>query len=134
MIENKTQMTEGSPRAMILQIDHKKRREDGPVLLEIFTRVTGEAPILWGDNIVGYGIYAYKYATGRTGQWMKVGFSPRKQSLSLYFSCVLEEDELLAQLGKFKRGKGCLYINKLEDISIPILEQIIKKNYDKDRH
>lgn len=102
--------------------------------------ITQEGPIMWGDSIVGFGSYHYKYASGREAEWLAIGFSPRKQYLTIYIMDGFEKyDGLLEKLGKHKTGKSCLYLNKLEDVNIPVLTELIteslkyvKKNFNKD--
>ena len=126
----KTQVNDASVMAFIERIEHKKRKEDAIRLLDIFQSATGETPKMWGDSIIGYGQYHYKYASGQEGDWMKTGFSPRKQSLSIYLMQGIEQEtDLIARLGKHKLGKGCLYINKLEDVDLEVLSTLIKKCY-----
>ena len=110
-------------------VEHNKRREDGLEILDLMKEVTGEEPAMWGDSIVGFGDYTYKYASGRTGQWMLVGFSPRKQNLTLYIMDGFDGyAELLGKLGKHKTGKSCLYINKLEDVDQDVLRELVQKS------
>lgn len=124
--ENKTKPTKVSPRDFIDGIDHPRRREDGLALLALFDRVTGLAPQMWGASIVGYGRYAYKYESGREGEFMMTGFSPRKSALTVYIMPGYRDMlDKLARLGKHKTGKSCLYINKLADIDVAVLEEII---------
>jgi hypothetical protein len=126
--EAKTKPTDVSPAAFIAAIPDEKRRVDCAALAEIMREVTGQEPVMWGDSIVGYGRYAYKYASGRSGEWLTTGFSPRKDNLTLYFSYYLEEQaELLAKLGKHKTGKGCLYIKRLSDVDELVLRELIAK-------
>jgi hypothetical protein len=92
-------------------------------------KLSGSKPKLWGDSIVGFGDYHYKYASGREGDWFQVGFSPRKQNLTIYVMGYLEHyTDILEGLGKYKHGKGCLYINKLEDIDMDVLENLISSS------
>jgi len=133
MYELKTKLNNKNVLEFIMSIEHDKRREDSLKLLDIFDEVTGEEPKMWGDSIVGYGLYHYKYASGQEGDWMRTGFSPRKQALSLYLmNGFSNNEELLSKLGKYKTGKGCLYINKLEDIDLDVLKKLIKKSNEKD--
>lgn len=128
MAENKTQPTDQSVDAFIESIDHEQRRNDSRLIAEMMQRTAQSAPRMWGASIIGFGDTHYKYASGREGDWFLVGFSPRKQNLVLYLTCgltPLEED--LQRLGKHKTGVGCLYITKLADISLPVLEEIIQK-------
>ena len=110
-------------------VEHEKRREDGLKILDLMAEVTGEEPAMWGDSIVGFGNYTYEYKSGRTGEWMYVGFSPRKQNLTLYIMDGFDSyDTLLSQLGKHKTGKSCLYINKLEDVDLDVLKELVQKS------
>jgi hypothetical protein len=96
-------------------------------------KVTGEKPALWGPSIVGFGDLHYKYESGREGDWFRVGFSPRKQNLTLYVTDYIKEDDpLLARLGKFTTGKACIYVKRLEDIDTAVLEDLVKRSYEAD--
>lgn len=125
--EVKTQPTSQDPAEFIASLDVPRRVEHGTKLLEIFGRATGVKPVMWGKDQVGYGTYTYEYASGRTGDWYKVGFSPRKAKLSLYG--ISGNRELLDKLGKHTTGVGCLYVNKLEDIDIAVLEEMIAEAF-----
>jgi hypothetical protein len=95
-------------------------------------KLTGSKPKMWGESIVGFGDYRYKYASGREGDWFLAGFSPRKQNLTIYIMGYLEfYTELLEGLGKFKHGKGCLYIKKLDDIDLNVLESLITTSIER---
>jgi hypothetical protein len=101
---------------------------DCRVIMGLMQKATGEEPKLWGPSIVGYGRYAYKYDTGREGEWMITGFSPRKANLTLYFMMGFEkETALLQKLGKHTTGKSCLYIKKISDVDLKVLESLITK-------
>ena len=90
-------------------------------------RVTGEEPVMWGPSIVGYGSYHYRYASGQEADWPVVGFSPRKQNLSIYIMTGFEaSDALLSRLGKHKTGRSCLYVNKLADVDLEVLETLVR--------
>ena len=132
MYELKTRLNDRNVLEFIMSIEHDKRREDSLKLLDIFSEVTGEEPKMWGGSIVGYGTYHYKYSSGQEGDWMRTGFSPRKQALTIYllngFSAY---EELMRNLGKYKTSKACLYVNKLEDIDIGVLKKLIKVSYEK---
>ena len=129
MAELKTKKTEASVSQFIENVEHPKRKEDAKVLNKLMIEITGEKPKMWGPSIIGYGSYHYKYASGQEGDWMTVGFSPRKASLSLYImSGFTKYTHLLAKLGKFKTGKSCLYINKLEDVDMEVLKEIIQES------
>jgi len=94
-------------------------------------QVTGDKPIMWGDSIIGFGTYKYKYASGRQGEWPVTGFSPRKQNLTIYIMSGFDEyDDLLTQLGKHSTGKSCLYIKKMEDIDQDVLRELISKSVE----
>lgn len=125
--EVKTQPTQVDPQEFIDSLDVPRRVEHGNQLLEIFGRATGVEPVMWGKDQVGYGTYTYQYASGRTGDWYKVGFSPRKAKLSLYG--ISGNEALLAKLGKHTTGVGCLYVNKLEDIDLAVLEEMIAEAF-----
>lgn len=131
MAELKTKLTQASVDDFIDAIEDEQRRDDCRQVLNIMTEVTGEPPRMWGSSIVGFGTYTYTYATGRSGDWMLTGFSPRKQALTLYImSCLDGYDELLNKLGKYKTGKSCLYVKKLSDIDEEILRKLIKLSTD----
>lgn len=127
MADLKTQPNEGDVEKFLNSVAHEKRKADSFEVLKLMEQVTGEPPQMWGDSIIGFGSYHYKYASGREGDWMLVGFSPRKQSLTLYIMSGFDQyDELLANLGKFKTGKSCLYINKIEDVDQQVLKKLVK--------
>jgi hypothetical protein len=129
--QNKTQPTAQSPHAYISNIEHPQRREDGLALLDFFTSLTGLPPVMWGESIIGYGRYHYVYESGREGDFLMTGFSPRKTALSIYVLPGYQDmSDLLMKLGKHKTGKSCLYINKLEDIDMHVLEEIILRGLD----
>lgn len=131
MYELKTKLNNRSVLDFIMSIEHDKRRADSLKLLDIFGEVTGEEPEMWGESIVGYGSYHYKYASGQEGDWMRTGFSPRKQALTLYLMTGFSpHEELMSSLGKYKTGKGCLYINKLEDVKLDVLKKLIKESFE----
>ena len=132
MAETKTKPTEITAESFIDTVDHPGKREDAKVLDALFRKVTGEAPRMWGPTIVGYGQYHYRYDSGHEGDICRVGFSPRKARHSLYVSCSCNGEEdpafsaLLERMGKHSRGNGgCLYVNKLADIDLGVLEQMI---------
>lgn len=126
MYKQKTTETDADALAFIEEIEPRAKREDAYRLLEMFERVSGYPPKMWGPSIIGFGSYHYVYATGHEGDAPIVGFSPRKTKHSLYFTT--DEDtrnELLAKLGKYTSGKSCVYINKLPDVDEVVLEQLI---------
>ncbi len=96
-------------------------------MLALMKRVTGEEPVMWGDSIVGFGSYHYRYASGREGDWPLAGFSPRKRALTVYImSGFAKHDQLLSRLGKHATGKSCLYINRLEDVDMEVLRELVE--------
>lgn len=131
MSENKTRPTDQSVINFLNSVDHNKRREDGFALLKMMEEVTGEDAVMWGSSIVGFGSYHYKYESGREGDMPLVGFSPRKQSMTLYIMPGFDEyDDMLSALGKHKIGKACLYVNKLDDVDEDVLRKLIKRAYE----
>lgn len=131
MAELKTKVTKANVFDFIHSLPDEKKRVDAFTLLNLFQKNTNEEAKMWGTSIIGFGQYHYKSERSRQeGDWMIVGFSPRKQNCSLYLLSGFDGmEELLAKLGKHKRGVGCLYINKLADIDLAILETMIKKSY-----
>lgn len=128
--ENKTKPTQTPVEEFIAHVDHPVRRADAAVLDEMFRRITGEEPVMWGPTMVGYGSYHYEYESGHQGDALAVGFAPRKASQSLYGLLVQPEaPELLSRLGKHKVGKGCLYVNTLADVDLQVLEELIQTGY-----
>jgi len=131
MAELKTKQNEQSVEDFLGEIADEKRRQDCFTVLELMKKLTEQEPKMWGASIVGFGNYKYKYKSGREGEWFVTGFSPRKQNLTLYImSGFTRYDELLAKLGKHKTGKSCLYINKLEDVNLGVLEEMISNYVD----
>jgi hypothetical protein len=129
MAELKTQKTDASVIEFLERVPNKRRRRDSFAVLKLMRDVTGEGPAMWGTSIVGFGSYRYKYASGREGEWPLVGFSPRKQALTLYIMSGFDNyDDLLADLGKYRTGKACLYINKLEDVDQAILRDLVEQS------
>ncbi|MBK6484477.1 MAG: DUF1801 domain-containing protein [Chitinophagaceae bacterium] len=127
LVEIKTKPTAGSVVDFINKIMDEQKRKDSFVLLEMMKKATGEEPVLWSSSIIGFGNKRYKSsATGREVDWLLIGFSPRKANLSLYISVGIKEHAAaLKKLGKHKTGVGCLYINKLEDVDLNVLESMI---------
>ena len=131
MAEIKTQRNDGDVLAYLESVENKRRREDSLALLKIMEDVTGEPAEMWGTSIVGFGSYHYRYASGREGDMMLTGFAPRKQSLSLYIMGGHERyDELMARLGKHRTGSSCVYINKLADVDMDVLRELIAESVD----
>lgn len=131
MSELKTKKTNKSAAAFVNSIADAGKREDAKTLLKIFKEATGLKPTMWGESIVGFGQYHYKSErSSQEGDWPLVGFSPRKQNLTLYvISKSAKQKELLKKLGKHKTSVSCLYINKLSDIHLPTLKKIVKESF-----
>lgn len=126
----KTTVNDGDVLEFLEGVDDEKRQADSLVVLELMKDITGREPKMWGSSIVGFDEYHYKYDSGREGDFFKVGFSPRKQSLTLYIMPGFGRyEELMEQLGKYKTGKSCLYIKKLEDVDMEVLKQLIEESY-----
>lgn len=127
----KTQPNDQSVADFIDSIEPEWKRNDARELLTLLEKITGEKPVMWGDSIVGFGNYHYKYKTGREGDWFLAGFSPRKTSMTIYIMGGFEgQEEHLEKLGKHKKSVGCLYVKKLTDIDLNILEQMTKKSIE----
>ena len=134
MADIKTKQNDASVIAFLNLIEDERRRNDCLAVLELMKLVTGEEPKMWGANIIGFGNYHYKYASGREGEMCRIGFSPRKNDITLYLGgSVMANESLLAQLGKYKSGKGCLYINKIADIDNAVLKTLIEQAYARTR-
>lgn len=132
MSELKTKVNDASVDKFIGSIENSDKRKDAKKIIDMMSEVTKETPRMWGSSIVGFGKYHYKYPSGREGDWMKVGFSPRKLNLTLYLGYVVKaEDDVLKLLGKYKLGKGCLYINKLSDVDESRLRLLVKQSYER---
>ena len=129
MAETKTKPTDVSVNAFLDGIEHPVRRADGKVVRAMMERVTGKPAVMWGPSIVGFGSYHYRYASGHEGDMCRVGFSPRSANLVLYVGGFPEYEALLAKLGKHKRSKSCLYLNKLADVDSAVLEEIARRTY-----
>lgn len=124
--ENKTMPTDISPAEFIQTIEHKVRKKDAETLLDWFSEVTGYPAVMWGPTIVGFGRYHYDYASGRSGDSLMTGFSPRKSNISIYIMPGYQDlDEYLARLGKHKMAVSCLYVNKLADIDMSVLQELV---------
>ena len=122
MAEMKTKPTAVSVASYLAAVEPPARRTDGEALCALLERVTGEAPVMWGPSIVGFGLHAYRYESGREGQICRIGFAARKASLVLYGMGVQSNPQALARLGKHTTGKGCLYIKTLGDVDLGVLE------------
>ncbi len=126
--EAKTKPTDVSPEDFLAAIEHPVRRADGQALLALMNNITGETPRMWGPSLIGYGERSYKYPSGHSGVTFKAGFSPRKANLVLYILAFdpRVQAPILAQLGKHKRGVGCLYVSKLADVDEQVLRRLIQ--------
>lgn len=124
--QNKTQKTDQDVREFLDTVEHDLRREDSFRVLGIMEKLTGMEAKMWGNSIIGFGDYHYKYESGREGDFFKVGFSPRKTSLTLYIMPGFERyPELMEKLGKYKTGRSCLYVKKLTDVDEGVLKELI---------
>ncbi len=138
MPENKTKATKASVTEFINSIEDRQKRADARKVAAMMRKATGKRAKMWGPSIVGYGTYHYQYASGREGDFMIAGFSPRRQALTVYILAGFGRfDALMAKLGKYKTGKSCLYIKRLSDVDEKILEKLIdgsvkymRKNYE----
>lgn len=131
MAENKTKPTQVSVDDFIAAVSHPTRRADAETLDAMFRRITGWAPRMWGPTIIGYGSYDYTYESGHSGSCNATGFSPRKANQVLYIMPGYQDyGHILDRLGKYKLGKACLYINKLADVDLAVLEELVKTGLD----
>ena len=129
--ELKTKLNNASVREFISQVEPEQKRIDAFEIIDLLADVTNEEPKMWGASIVGFGQYHYKYESGQEGDFMAVGFSPRKAKHSIYIMGGIENyPKLMSKLGKYKNGKSCVYINKLADIDKDILRQLVKESVD----
>lgn len=129
MAENKTKLTNASVTEFLNSIENEEKRRDSFTILEMMKEVTGDEPKMWGESIVGFGPYQYKYTSGREGDWFLAGFSPRKQNLTLYIMAGFDNyGSLLSKLGKYKTGKSCLYVNKIADVNADVLKELVKQS------
>ena len=126
MAELKTKENDQSVETFLAGIEDAQKQQDCRTLVAIMQKATGAAPRMWGDAIVGFGHYHYKYASGREGDWFLTGFSPRKQNLTLYIMAGFDNYEaLLSKLGKHSIGKSCLYVKRLADVDMPVLTELV---------
>ena len=126
MATNKTQANSASVSKFIDQVENVQKRNDAKALVQLFEKITDKKAKMWGPSIIGFGQYHYKYESGREGDFMLAGFSPRKTALTLYIMAGFSRyDEYLSKLGKFKTGKSCLYVKKLADVDLEVLEAMI---------
>ena len=132
MAELKTKVNNASVDKYLKSIKDKRVRDDCYKTMEIMQKATKSEAKMWGTSIIGFGSYHYKYASGREGDWMLTGFSPRKQNLTLYIMPGFEEyDSLMKDLGKHTTGKSCLYIKKLDDVDKKVLKKLVAQSVKK---
>ena len=129
MAETKTKPTDASVDAFLEAVAHPVRRADGKALRATMERVTGEQAVMWGPSIVGFGSCHYRYDSGHEGDMPRIGYSPRKANLVLYVGSFPGYEDLLARLGKHKGSKACLYVNKLADVDLDVLEEIVRRSW-----
>lgn len=130
MAENKTRPTSASVNAFIAAVENETRRRDARTILAMMKRISGTSPKMWGPSIIGFGTQHYRYESGREGDMPRMGFSPRKASLALYLLYGKRVADLLARLGKHKTAVSCLYINKLSDVDLAVLEEMMVRTWD----
>jgi hypothetical protein len=127
MAELKTKKTDASVSKFLDGIEDENKRKDSKAIVKMMTAATKSKPSMWGDSIIGFGSYHYKSASGREGDWMKAGFSPRKQNLTVYIMTDFRKyADYFKKLGKHKTGKCCIYINKLADIDLSVLKSLVE--------
>jgi hypothetical protein len=132
MAELKTKLNNKSVTKFLDSVNDEKKRKDCYAILEVMQKVTKEEPKMWGDSIIGFGSYHYKYESGRERDWFLAGISPRKQNISVYLMGGFRLfDDLLKKLGKYKASKGCLYINSFEDIDQKVFKELVTKSVKK---
>jgi hypothetical protein len=131
MAELKTKLNDGDVAAFLDGVADERRRADSLAVLDLMRDITGEQPKMWGTNIIGFGSRHYRYESGREGDWFVVGFSPRKQNLTLYLSSGFDRHaELLQRLGKHSIGKSCLYVKRLSDIDQETLRELVRQSVE----
>ncbi len=131
MAENKTKPEKTSVAEFLNAVEDEQKKKDSFALLELFKSITQEEPVMWGPSIIGFGEYHYKYASGREGDFLITGFSPRKAALTLYLMGCMENEfaPFMEKLGKYKKSVGCIYVKKLADIDLDVLKQLIAESY-----
>ncbi|MDA3911253.1 MAG: DUF1801 domain-containing protein [Bacteroidales bacterium] len=128
---NKTQANNQSVKDFLNSIENKDRKADSFKLLSIMESITGDKAVMWGSSIIGFGDWHYKYASGREGNWFRVGFSPRKNAISLYTNNYFEGiSDAMKNLGKYKTGKSCIYIKSMDDIDKNVLNDLLRRAYE----
>lgn len=134
MSELKTKKTNASVQDFLDAITDNGQRADAKTICAMMSEASGETPAMWGESMVGFGLYSYRYASGQSGDWPRLAFSPRKQNLTIYLIPgyeLTDMKELLAKLGKHSTGKSCLYIKRLADIDLKVLRQLIDRSLTK---
>ena len=130
MAELKTKKNDADVGAFLDGIENEKRRADCRAVVALLAEATGEPPAMWGDSIIGFGSYHYRYPTGREGDWMAAGVSPRKRNLTVYVMTGFERHEaLMKKLGRYTTGKSCLHIRKLEDVDLDVLRELVRESF-----
>lgn len=131
MSENKTKPTDASVEAFLNAVEDEGKRADCYALMTLMQEVTGEPAKMWGDSMVGFGQYHYKYASGREGDSLLTGFSPRKANLTVYITAGFDAyDDLLSKIGKYKTGKSCLYLKSLKDVDMAALKEMVQRSVE----
>jgi len=131
MTKLKTTPNDSDVHQFLNAVEDEQKRSDSFTILELMQNSIGEAPKMWGNSIIGFGSYHYKYESGREGDWFLTGFSPRKTSLSLYIMAGFDRyEELMSNLGKYKTGKSCLYVKKLDDVDETVLRELIEASVE----
>jgi hypothetical protein len=129
MGELKTRPTDRDVTEFLNGIEDEEKRRDCFALADLMQRITGDKPEMWGEGMIGFGRYTYRYASGQTGEWSKTGFAPRKQNITIYIMAYLENfPEIMQRLGKYKTGKSCIYIKHLVDIDTSVLEELVRQS------
>ena len=127
---NKTQPTDADVDAFVAAVEPRRRREDAAALLALMRRVTGQEPVMWGPSIVGFGRFTYASASGRSGEWLAIGFSPRKAASTVYLmDGFAGREDLLARLGPHTTGASCLYLKRLADVDLEVLAELVGQSY-----
>jgi hypothetical protein len=131
MAELKTRPEPGDVGEYLESVPDPRRRDDAKEVCALMQEVTGLEPVLWGPSMVGFGSYAYKYSSGRSGEWFAVGFAPRKANLVLYLmDGYSERFDLLSRLGKYSLGKACLYVKRLSDVDLDVLRELVARSFE----
>lgn len=131
MAELKTKKNRASVEKYLRGIEDSDRRRDARAVVRLMKEVTGEAPAMWGTSMIGFGSYRYRYSSGREGEWMLTGLAPRKQALSIYImDGFADHADTMKKLGRYRTGKSCLYVRRLEDIDLAVLRDLVAASVD----